>query len=81
MAFIIAGLACFYYFLAVGAITQLNLMLFLVMFVAYGVVFWQQAKEHVDEVAVRKKNEDLSAEDLTAAKDQEEEDGLLKDEL
>lgn len=79
MAFIIVGLVSFYYFLEVGAITQLNLVLFLLMFVAYGVAFWRQAKEPVDEVAVRKKNEDISAEDLTAAKDLEE-DALLKDE-
>lgn len=40
MAFIIVGLVSFYYFLADGAITQIDLTLFLVMFLAYGVAFW-----------------------------------------
>jgi Ca2+/Na+ antiporter len=64
MAFIIAGLISLYYFLAVGSITQLNLVLFLLMFVAYAVAFWHVSKKTIDEVGARKKNEDFSAEDL-----------------
>lgn len=40
MTFIIAGLLSFYYFLAAGAITRLNLVLFLFLWIAYCYLFW-----------------------------------------
>lgn len=40
MGFIIAGLACFYLFLDVGAITRSDLTVFIVLFCSYCLVFW-----------------------------------------
>ena len=87
MFFIIIGLVAFYYFLAVGAITQLNLLLFLFLWFGYMFVFWKQLEPIPDQEAARKKNDDLQqprnsvdGKDIanTNAAGDSEDEGLLK---
>jgi Ca2+/Na+ antiporter len=44
MAFIIVGLTAFYYFLDVGAVTQVNLLLFLFLFALYCFAFYRSTQ-------------------------------------
>lgn len=66
MAFTLVGLTLLYHFLSVGSITHHNLAIFLVMFIVYGFMLVQQTQGEInDEPAIRKKNEEMSAEDLS----------------
>lgn len=78
MLFILIGLALFYHFLSVGAITQVDLLLFLGLFTVWCFTFWQHSQTQMDEQSERKKS-DRPVEDSTANDPEEEEKTLIKE--
>jgi Ca2+/Na+ antiporter len=86
MSFIIAGLLFFYYFLAAGAITQLNLVVFLFLWIAYCYLFWTQlepsnndAKHKKDDDQAQPRMSNEAQKVITAPEGSEDED-LLQEE-
>jgi Ca2+/Na+ antiporter len=78
MLFILIGLALFYHFLSVGAITQVDLLLFLGLFTVWCFTFWQHSQTQMDEQSERKKS-DRPVQDSPANDPEEEEKTLIKE--